>query len=148
MSVTRFLLGKPSSGSPSDCPQAPVERTKGLHALPLPPGILFLLGRKRNARAARDPGKLTAVKPFGYTPLEACYFSEESAKRGPPSRRPESREETPTEAYAASLLHRTTMLPCQICSMEKADYDLPLPSGRHVLRRVCLLRRSLFHRSR
>ena len=80
--------------------------------------------------------------------MEACYFPEESAKRGPPSRRPESREETPKEAYAASLLHRTIMLQGQICSMGKADHDLPLPSGRHVLRRVCLLRRSLFHGSR
>ena len=82
-----------------------MERTKGLHALPLPPGILFLLGRKRNARAVRDPGKLTAVKPFGYIPLGVCYFPEDSATSGPPSRWLESREETHTEAYAAPLLH-------------------------------------------
>jgi hypothetical protein len=43
MSVTRFLLGRPSSGSPSDCPQAPVERTKSLDAVPLPsPQLLFI----------------------------------------------------------------------------------------------------------
>jgi hypothetical protein len=35
MSVTRFPPGKPSSGSPSDCPQVPLERTKSLHASPL-----------------------------------------------------------------------------------------------------------------
>jgi hypothetical protein len=38
MSVTSFLPGEPSSGSPSG-PQAPVERTKSLHASPLGKGI-------------------------------------------------------------------------------------------------------------
>src|SRR5918995_6044293 len=44
MSVTGFLFGKPSSGSPSVCPQAPVGRTKSLHASPLGAATFDRLG--------------------------------------------------------------------------------------------------------